>query len=312
MTKLKYCFASLLFVFASVVSAQEEVKQKEPGHTNQSKFKQLYEEFATPNTYRSASGAPGPDYYQQQADYVMNIELDDANHRIMGDETITYFNNSPDDLEYLWVQLDQNIRTKDSKAKLKNGGGVPLAEQASAFASKYMDEPFDGGFIIESVKDASGKPLSHTINFTMMRINLPKPLKSKEKMSFSIKWNFNIVDHTVDRARSGYEEFSDGNRSYVIAQFFPRMAVYNDVEGWQNHQFWGNGEFALTFGNYDVNITVPADHILDATGSLLNREEVYSNDMMKRYKQAKKSYDKPVVIVTQDEAIEASKGFSKS
>lgn len=311
MTKLKYCFASLLFVFASVLSAQEEVKQKEPGHTNQSKFKQLYEEFATPNTYRSASGAPGPDYYQQQANYVMNIELDDANHRIMGDETITYINNSPDDLEYLWVQLDQNIRTKDSKAKLKNGGGVALAEQASAFASKYIDEPFDGGFIIESVKDASGKPLSHTINFTMMRINLPKPLKSKEKMSFSIKWNFNIVDHTVDRARSGYEEFADGNRSYVIAQFFPRMAVYNDVEGWQNHQFWGNGEFALTFGNYDVNITVPADHILDATGSLLNRDEVYSKDMMKRYKQAKKSYDKPVVIVTQDEAIEASKGFSK-
>ncbi len=311
MNKIKYCFASLFFLFAAVVNAQEEEKVKEPGHINQSKFKQLYEEFATPNTYRSASGAPGPDYYQQQADYVMNIELDDANHRISGEETITYTNNSPDNLEYLWVQLDQNIRTKDSKAKLKNGGGVPLAEQPGSFASKYMGEPFDGGFVIEAVKDAAGKPLSHTINFTMMRINLPQPLKSKEKVSFSIKWNFNIPDHTVDRARSGYEEFADGNRAYVIAQFFPRMAVYSDVEGWQNHQFWGNGEFALPFGNYDVNITVPADHVLDATGTLQNRKEVFSKDMMKRYSQAKKSYDKPVVIVTQAEAEEAAKGFSE-
>lgn len=312
MTKIKYYVVALLFVFTAVASGQqEEVKEKEPGQTNRSKFEQMYEEFATPNTYRSASGAPGPDYYQQQADYVMNIELDDANHRIYGDETITYFNNSPDDLEYLWVQLDQNIRTKDSKARLKNGEGVPLAEQPGAFAGKYMGEPFDGGFIIEEVKDAAGKPLSHTVNFTMMRINLPKPLKSKESMSFSIKWNYNIPDHTVDRARSGYEEFADGNRAYVIAQFFPRMAVYNDVEGWQNHQFWGNGEFALTFGNYDVNITVPADHVLDATGILQNREEVYSKEMMKRYKQAQKSYDKPVIIVTQEEAIAASKGFSK-
>ena len=311
MTKIKYCIASLLFLFAAVVSAQEEEPVKEPGHTNQSKFKQLYEEFSTPNAYRSASGAPGHEYYQQQADYEMNIDLDDANHKIYGEGTITYYNNSPDDLEYLWVQLDQNIRTKDSKARLKNGSGVPLAEPAGSFAAKYIDEPFDGGFIIESVKDANGKALSHTVNFTMMRINLPKPLKSKEKMSFSIKWNFNIVNHTVDRARSGYEEFADGNRAYVIAQFFPRMAVYNDVMGWQNHQFWGNGEFALTFGDYDVNITVPADHVLDATGTLQNREEVFSKDMLNRYKQAKKSYDKPVIIVTQDEAIEASKEYSK-
>lgn len=313
MNKIKYYFTSLLFLFGAVIFAQNqgETKEKEPGHLNQSKFKQMYEEFATPNTYRSASGAPGPDYYQQQANYVMNIELDDKNHRINGDETITYINNSPDDLEFLWVQLDQNIRTKDSKARLKNGGGVPLAEQPGSFAGKYLGEPFDGGFIIEQVNDASGKPLPYTINFTMMRIDLPQPLKSKEQMSFSIKWNFNIVNHTVDRARSGYEEFADGNRAYVIAQFFPRMAVYNDVEGWQNHQFWGNGEFALNFGDYDVNITVPADHVLDATGTLQNRKEVYSKDMMSRYEKAKKSYDKPVIIVTQDEAIEASKSFSE-
>lgn len=312
MIKIKYCIVSVLFLFTAVLTAQEQMsKEKEPGHTNQSKFKQLYEEFSTPNTYRSASGAPGPDYYQQQANYVMNIELDDKNHRISGDETITYINNSPDDLEFLWVQLDQNIREKDSKALLKNGDGVAGAEQPEEFAKKYLNEPFDGGFTIEHVKDANGKALPYTINFTMMRIDLKQPLKSKEQISFSIKWNFNIVDHTVDRARSGYEEFADGNRAYVIAQFFPRMAVYNDVEGWQNHQFWGNGEFALNFGDYDVNITVPADHILDATGTLQNRKELFSKEMMKRYGKAKKSYDKPVLIVTQAEAEEAAKGFSE-
>lgn len=313
MNKIKYFFASMLFLFTAVVSAQEEEpKEKEPGHTNQSKFKQLYEEFSTPNTYRGASGAPGPDYYQQQADYKMNIELDDKKHWIYGEETITYTNNSPDDLEFLWVQLDQNIRTKDSKAKLKNGSKIKSEERVENYVKKYLNKPFDGGFIIEHVKDASGKALPYIVNFTMMRIDLAQPLKSKSQISFSIKWNYNIVDHTVNRARSGYEEFpKDGNRSYVIAQFFPRMAVYNDVEGWQNHQFWGNGEFALNFGNYDVNITVPADHILDATGTLQNRKEVFSKDMMKRYEKAKKSYDKPVLIVTQAEAEAAEKGFSE-
>ena len=180
---------------------------------------------ATPNEQHTASGAPGYKYTQQKVDYIMNIRLEESTNTIYGDEKITYHNNSQDNLEYLWVQLDQNIRTKDSKALLKNGSEVPLAEQPDAFAGKYMSEPFDGGFVIEEVKDAAGKPLSHTINFTMMRINLPQPLKSKDKISFSIKWNFNIVDHTVDRARSGYEEFADGHRAYVIAQFFPRMAV---------------------------------------------------------------------------------------
>ncbi|WP_282075907.1 M1 family metallopeptidase [Maribacter aquivivus] len=313
MIRVKYAFASILFLFAAVTFAQEAVtKEKEAGHTNQSKFKQLYEEFATPNTYRSASGAPGPDYYQQQADYVMDIRLDDKDAKIFGTETITYTNNSPDDLEYLWVQLDQNVRTKDSKAALKNGSGIPLGDSPEKFVGNYMTESFDGGFNIDYVKDNSGKALPFTVNFTMMRVDLPTPLKSGDKFSFDIKWNYNIPDHTVNRARSGYEFFEeDGNRAYVIAQFFPRMAVYNDVEGWQNHQFWGNGEFALPFGNYEVNITVPADHILDGTGVLQNRKEVYTKEMMSRYEQAKKSYDKPVIIVTQAEAEAAEKGFSE-
>ncbi|RKN78403.1 M1 family metallopeptidase [Ulvibacterium marinum] len=303
---------SLLFLFIGTALAQNNNENREPGHYNQNKFKQLYEEFATPNTYRSASGAPGPDYYQQQADYVMDIELDDKNARMYGEETITYTNNSPDDLEYLWLQVDQNVRTKDTKSALRNETKIAQAERVQDFVKKYISEPFDGGFNIEFVKDANGKPLSYTINQTMMRIDIPEPLKSKEQISFSIKWNFNIPDHTVNRARSGYEYFpKDGNRAYVIAQFFPRMAVYSDVEGWQNHQFWGSGEFALPFGDYEVNITVPADHVLDATGTLQNRKEVFSREMLRRYDQAKKSYDKPVLIVTQEEAEAAEKGFSQ-
>ena len=315
MMNKKYYFVSFFFLFAVAFSfgqeGETEEEPRKPGHYNQSKFKQLYEEFSTPNTYRSASGAPGPDYYQQQADYVMDIRLDDKNAKIYGEETITYHNNSPDNLEFLWVQLDQNVRARDSKSPLRNGDAVNFAYSASRFNKTYNEEKFDGGFNVESVKDAAGKPLSHTINQTMMRINLPQALKSGEKVSFSIKWWYNIPDHTVNRARSGYEYFEkDGNRAYVIAQFFPRMAVYSDVEGWQNHQFWGSGEFALPFGDYDVSITVPADHILDATGVLQNRDEVFSKEMMKRYKAAKKSYDKPVIIVTQEEAEAAEKGFS--
>ena len=145
----------------------------------------------------------------------------------------------------------------------------------------------------------------------MMRIDLPEPLEAGESFTFSVKWWYNINNHIVDRARSGYEQFEDGHRAYEIAQFFPRMAVYNDVEGWQNMQFWGSGEFALPFGDYEVSITVPADHVMEATGVLQNRDDVYTKDMMKRYKKAQKSYDEPVVIRTQEEAVEASKDFDK-
>ncbi len=313
MIKIAPFMAAVLCLFTNLGTAQEEpVNEKIPGHGNQNKFRQMYQEFATPNTYRSASGAPGPDYYQQQADYSIAVELDDRNARLFGEETITYHNNSPDDLEYLWIQLDQNVRTKNTKSALRNSEEVPMAYQPGTFADKFLKAPFDGGFNIEYVKDHKGEPLSYTINQTMMRVNIPQPLRSGEQLSFSIKWWYNIPDHTADRARSGYEFFpEDGNRAYVIAQFFPRMAVYSDVEGWQNHQFWGNGEFALPFGNYDVSITVPADHILDGTGELLNRKEVFSPKMMERYEQARKSYDQPVLIITQEEAEEAEKGFSE-
>ena len=312
MNKIKYYFTAVIFLFAAITMVQAQEKtEREAGHENQSKFKQMYQEFSTPNTYRSASGAPGPDYYQQQANYKMDIELDDKNAKIYGEETITYINNSPDDLEYLWVQLDQNVREKNNKSDLRNSSQLSGAMPASQFAGTHLSAGFDGGFKIQHVKDDSGKDLPYTINQTMMRVDLPAALKSKDQISFSIKWWYTIPDHTVSRARSGYEYFpKDGNKAYVMAQFFPRMAVYNDVEGWQNHQFWGSGEFALPFGDYEVNITVPADHILDATGVLQNRKDVFSKEMMKRYDEATKSFDKPVIIVTQEEAEAAEKSFS--
>lgn len=302
-------------VFACItysVWGQEAPAEREGGHINNNKFKQLYEEFATPNRFRTASGAPGVDYYQQQVDYVMDLELDDKNTRLYGDETITYTNNSPDALSYLWVQLDQNIRKKDAPALEKNGSGFQPLAQASTFVKKYIDEPFDGGFHVEAVKGPNGRPLKYTINQTMMRVELPKPIVPGGQYSFSIKWWYNINNHVTNRARSGYEYFpEDGNRAYVIAQFFPRMAVYNDVEGWQNYQFWGNGEFALNFGNYEVKLTVPADHIVEATGQLQNPKEVLSREEFKRYKAAQNSFDKPVMIVTQEEATAKEASFSE-
>ncbi|HET8838355.1 MAG TPA: M1 family metallopeptidase [Flavobacteriaceae bacterium] len=283
--------------------AQNPAQNDSTGHANENYFRQLYETFATPNQYRTASGAPGPAYYQNTADYVMDIRLDDENQKLYGFETITYTNNSPNDLEYLWVQLDQNIRSKESPAAERNSDWFQPFTQPADFVSEYMmEDTFDGGFKLQEVTH-NGKPLDYFVNFTMMRINLNEPLKAGESFEFSIKWWYNINNYMEVDGRSGYEHFEEhGNNLYVIAQFFPRMAVYNDKEGWQNHQFWGDGEFALPFGNYEVSIAVPADHILEATGTLQNREEVYSKKMMERYEKAKKSFDKPVLIVTQEEA----------
>ena len=296
----------LLFVYSNVVQAQETAKK---GHEDVNKFRQMYDLLATPNMYRTASGAPGPEYYQQQADYKIDIELDDKNTRLYGSETITYHNNAKESLDYLWLQLDQNNIARTSKSPLVESQKAESSIAVSGFTRKYLEEKFDGGFNIEFVKDATGKPLSYTINETMMRINLEKPLKHGEKFSFSIKWWYNINNYMIEGGRSGFEHFPDGNNLYVIAQFYPRMAVYNDVEGWQNMQFWGSGEFALPFGNFEVNITVPADHILDATGVLLNRSEVFTPEQQKRYALAEKSYDKPVIVVTQAEAEAREKSF---
>ena len=276
---------------------------------NYNKFKQLKEEVATPNVYRTASGAPGHEYYQNEADYVMNIFLNDQNQKLTGSETIKYHNNSPDQLEYLWIQLDQNKRAQNSDSyKIQTGNIKSLDTRAI----KNMDPEFEGGFNITSVTNSDGSPLSYTIHRTMMRINLNKPLLSKETFEFNIDWWYNINDRLEIGGRSGYEYFEeDQNYLYTIAQFFPRMCVYNDTEGWQNKQFLGTGEFTLPFGDYDVKISVPTDHIVAATGELVNAKEILSPQQIERLEKAKNSEKEPVFIVNEKEAIKNEKGVKK-
>ncbi|TGE21078.1 M1 family metallopeptidase [Hymenobacter metallicola] len=268
------------------------------------KFKQLDQELPTPNNYRTASGAPGVDYWQQRADYNIRVTLDDNKQSIKGSEDITYTNLSPDVLTYLWVQLDQNILDKNSITTSTQVGEVK--DKMSFQAMEYlMRSDFDGGFKIESVAMKGGKALKHTINHTMMRVDLPQPLRPKQAVTFSIAWHYNINDQLKISERSGYEFFPDDkNYLYEIAQFYPRMAVYNDVRGWQHKQFLGSGEFTLPFGDYRVSITAPADHVVGATGVLQNPDQVLTATQRKRLAQARGA-KKPVLIVTQMEAERA-------
>lgn len=286
------------FLMASATAfAQENV--------NNNPFRQLKTELATPNVYRTASGAPGHAYYQQKADYNIALELDDAKQRITGTETITYINNSPDELAYLWVQLDQNMRAKDSDTKKIATGG--MSTKMSFAEYEAMNNEFDGGFKIEYVRDMGNKNMDYTINKTMMRIDLPRPLKANGSVSFKIKWWYNINDRMKIGGRSGYEYFEeDDNYLYTIAQFYPRMAVYNEVEGWQNKQFLGRGEFALPFGDYKVSITVPSDHVVAATGELQNMNNVLTATQRARYNKSINAKE-PVIIITEDEARENEK-----
>jgi len=302
---------SILLLFATTfVFSQEAQRQK--GHYNTSKFRQLKEELPTPNSQHTASGAPGYEYTQQQVDYKIDLILDDENQRIYGEETITYHNNSKDNLDYLWIQLDQNKRASDSKSPDIQRSTAPTLYSPSKFSKAFFEDPFDGGFKIEYVKNSNGSNASYLINQTMMRLNLEEPLVSGATHSFKIKWWYNINNHVTQGGRSGFEHFpSDGNNSYVIAQFFPRLCVYDNVDGWQNMQFWGRSEFALEFGDYEVSITTPADHILGATGILTNEEDVLTNTQQKRLAEARLNFNNPVIIVTQDEAIKAEKSNSK-
>jgi len=300
---------SLLAMAAFAVQAQ---------NVNTSKFRQLGQELPTPNVYRTASGAPGHEYYQQRADYDMSVTLDDETHRIYGEETITYTNNSPDELRYLWVQLDQNMRAKNSMTQQIQTGGIFNERGGAAQTafnqlknSQFYD--FDGGFKLAYVQTTSGTNLPYTVNNTMMRVDLPTPLRQGQKFSFKIKWWFNINDRMDIGGRSGYEYFEEeDNYLYTIAQFFPRMAVYNDVEGWQNKQFLGQGEFTLPFGDYKVSITVPSDHIVASTGELTNASRILTSKQRARLAKAEKSYDDPVIIVTQEEAEVAEKNKAKT
>jgi hypothetical protein len=243
----------------------------------------------------------------------MDIVLDDENKRIYGKETIVYHNNSKDELAYLWVQLDQNMRAKDSKTPDIQPSKIPNRMPVKSFNRSFPKTPFDGGFNITSVTNLDSSSLSHTINQTMMRINLPEPLAAGKTFSFKISWWYNINNHREIGGRSGYEHFTEnGNNNYVIAQFFPRLCVYDNVEGWQNDQFWGRSEFALEFGDYTVHITTPKDHMLGATGVLLNEQEVLSKKELKRLAKAKNTFDHPVLIRTQEEASKIEKSKSSA
>ena len=310
MKKIGLLLFSIFFVVASGFAQDNTKKKTQKGHTDQNKFRQMKDLLATPNTVHTASGTPGHEYSQQKVDYVMDIRLDENDNRIYGDETITYHNNSKDHLEYLWVQLDQNMRADDSKTPDAISGGASAFITPDNYKKTYMKEGKGFGHKIELV-ESNGKPLSHFINRTMMRINMPKALAPGGTFKFRIKWNYKINDINKDGGRSGLETLPDGNNNYTIAQFSPRLAVYNNVEGWQNMQFWGRSEFALEFGDYDVKLTVPADHIVDATGELQNEKDVLTKTQQRRWEQARKSFKDPVIIVTQKEAEKTEKGRSK-
>ncbi|MFT5298064.1 MAG: hypothetical protein ACI9YH_004111, partial [Colwellia sp.] len=273
------------------------------------KFRQLEEILPTPNTYRTASGAPGHQYWQQQVDYKINIQLDDKTQTLKGSETISYTNNSPDTLRYLWIQLDQNRLKRDSDNRLTSTAPKKKVTYRG-LRNAIESTEFDGGNKITQVAGSNGKALHYVINGTMMRIDLPKALKSGDDVELNIKWNYKLHEQKVLGGRSGYEYFKkDDNYLYEVAGWFPRAAAYYDVMGWQNKQFLGNGEFTLEFGDYDVKITVPADHVVAATGELQNESKVLSKTQRNRLTKAK-SAKSPVLIVTPEEALANEKSRS--
>jgi hypothetical protein len=291
--QMRYFFFCFLAFYAAMLSAQEI-----------NKFEQLGTLLPTPNDTRAASGAPGRAYWQQKADYVMDIRLDDLSQKLTGKETIMYHNQSPNPLTYLWLQLDQNQKEDNSDSYTTQTGKLDTKVTASQLARMDNDQPKGYGYHIEKVMDDKGVALPFTINKTMMRVDLPQPLASGATYSFKVEWWFNINDRLKDGGRSGYEYFpKDSNYLYAMAQFFPRMCVYDDINGWQNKQFLGSGEFTLVFGDYDVNITVPADHAIAATGLLQNPKEVLTKAQQDRYAQAQRSYTEPVKIITNEEAL---------
>lgn len=292
-----------------LVYSQNVLAQGSYGEWKQ-KFEQLGTMLPTPNTYRTASGAPGIDYWQQRADYKIDVTIDDETQMLYGEEEITYYNNSPDVLRYLWVQLDQNMRANNSNtplvtpSKMSNTYSGKSLQRLTNSYTNSKGEKYNGGYEISYVKDLEDKNLNYSIVSTMMRIDLEKPMSTGDSYTFKIKWSFEINDRMKIGGRGGYEYFpKDKNYSYTIAQWFPRMAVYDDKEGWQNKQFLGRGEFALAFGDYELNVTVPADFIVAATGDLQNPQQVLTKKELERYERAKKTFDKPVLITTQDEAI---------
>ena len=303
-----------IFVFlCSMVSISAQNIQNNPGSNHGNRFEQLGTILPTPNNYRTASGAPGHEYWQQRADYDISAYLDEDKLNLKGSETITYYNNSPDELEYLWIQLDENQQSSVKNAGYDSSSMLPKQTSNTRLTATELPAKDNGfGVNLEKVTDAEGKPLSYVVNKTMMRIDLPKKLKKGETFKFKIDWNYNISDRMKMGGRGGYEFFpEDGNYLFTMTQWYPRLCVYSDFQGWQNHQFTGRGEFALTFGNFKVKMNVPADHTIASTGVGKNFSEVLTPEQLARWQKAQNATE-PVEIVTLDEAKKAEKSKSKN
>ena len=296
-----------------MVSISAQNIQNNPGSNHGNRFEQLGTILPTPNNYRTASGAPGHEYWQQRADYDISAYLDEDKLNLKGSETITYYNNSPDELEYLWIQLDENQQSSVKNAGYDSSSMLPKQTSNTRLTATELPAKDNGfGVNLEKVTDAEGKPLSYVVNKTMMRIDLPKKLKKGETFKFKIDWNYNISDRMKMGGRGGYEFFpEDGNYLFTMTQWYPRLCVYSDFQGWQNHQFTGRGEFALTFGNFKVKMNVPADHTIASTGVGKNFSEVLTPEQLARWQKAQNATE-PVEIVTLDEAKKAEKSKSKN
>jgi hypothetical protein len=277
--------------------------QNNPHSNHGNKFEQLGSILADPNNYRTASGAPGHQYWQQQADYEIEAQLDEKQQILSGKERIVYHNNSPDLLGYLWLQLDENQHDPANEANNFNESSLrsPLT-QRELDQLDFRTAMADHGVKILSVSDDAGKALPYTIVHSMMRIDLPKPLLPGKKLAFRIQWQYRIPERMRIGGRGGYESFPDGHALYTITQWFPRLCVYSDYQGWNNKQFTGRGEFALVFGNYSVKMDVPADHVVAATGVCQNLPEVLSSEQLSRWKKAINS-DEPIEVVSRAEAL---------
>ena len=304
---------SIFMFLCSMVSISAQNIQNNPGSNHGNRFEQLGTILPTPNNYRTASGAPGHEYWQQRADYDISAYLDEDKLNLKGSETITYYNNSPDELEYLWIQLDENQQSSVKNAGYDSSSMLPKQTSNTRLTATELPAKDNGfGVNLEKVTDAEGKPLSYVVNKTMMRIDLPKKLKKGETFKFKIDWNYNISDRMKMGGRGGYEFFpEDGNYLFTMTQWYPRLCVYSDFQGWQNHQFTGRGEFALTFGNFKVKMNVPADHTIASTGVGKNFSEVLTPEQLARWQKAQNATE-PIEIVTLDEAKKAEKSKSKN
>ncbi len=299
---------SLFVVLCTGLAVQAQNIMNNPASNHGNRFEQLGTILPTPNEYRTASGAPGPKYWQQKADYNIKCELDEPNLKLKGSETVTYFNNSPDVLTYIWLQLDENEHSTVDNANYQDASTIGN-EVTTGTVDRLLDRKTDNGYghKITKLTDVNGKALAYTINKTMMRIDLPAALKPGQTFVFNLDWNYKIPDRKTFGGRGGYEFFpEDGNSLFTMAQWYPRLCVYSDFQGWQNHQFTSRGEFALTFGNFNVQITVPADHVVLGTGECQNYEQVLTAAQLGRWKQAQTAKE-PVEVVTLDEAVKAEK-----